>query len=181
LSPGHIRAEFVQNRSNDILNRPAHVDNDRMLVGVGLLQDREVTVKEAREHRMFFACDQPRDDQRPFAAQINDAHLRPATGQEIAMTAPEHGTGDYATRTGLPTAVDPSGDPLEPGPLVTVIERMAKVRLGDIRQRTEFITFVQRPSESLGERRCDCCLPAARDACDNEDCRSVRDVGSAYG
>src|SRR6516165_9356091 len=144
LSLGHIRVELAQNRSNDILNRSAHVDYDQMLVGVRLLQDREVTVEEAREHGMFYACGQPRDDQRPLAAQINHAHPRPATGQEIAMTAPERGTSDYAARTGLATAVDPSGDPLEPGPLVTVIERMAKVRPG--RGRTEFITFVQRPS-----------------------------------
>ena len=130
---------------------------------------------------MVFTCSEALLDKKPFAIQINDAHLRPATGQEIAMTAPERRTGDHAARAGLPTAVDPSRDPLEPGPLVAVNERMAGVRLGDVRQRTEFITFLQRPSESLGERRCDCRLPAARDACDNEDCRSVRDVGSAYG
>ena len=66
LSLEHIRAELAQNRSNDILNSSAHVDYDRMLVGVRLLQDREVTVEEVREQGMF-ACGQPRDDQRPLA------------------------------------------------------------------------------------------------------------------
>src|SRR6516165_8451315 len=45
---------------------------------------------------------------------------------------------------------------------------MARVLLG-VRCRIELVTFLQRPAETLGERCCDRRLPAARDACDDED------------
>jgi hypothetical protein len=42
----------------------------------------------------------------------------------------------------------------------------------------ELVTFLQRASESLGERGCHCRLPAARDARNNEGCRGSGDGGS---
>jgi hypothetical protein len=121
---------------------------------------------------MLSACGQALLDQQPLAVQINDAHLLSATGQEVAMTAPERRAGDYAARAEPVATVDPCRYLCEPGPLIAVIERMGGAYLGECR-RMELVTFLQRPSESLGERRCDCRLPAARDACDDEDCARV--------
>ena len=56
---------------------------------------------------MLFACGQALLDQRPFAVQINDAHLRPATGQEVAVTALERRAGDHAA----PERVNDFGTP----------------------------------------------------------------------
>ena len=52
----HLRGEPAQNLRNDILHRPTHVHDDWILVGVGLLQDREVTVEDVWEHGVLFAC-----------------------------------------------------------------------------------------------------------------------------
>ena len=177
---GQLRIELAQNLSNDVLQSPTHVDEDWILVGVGLLQDCEVTVEEVCWHRILFACSQARRDQRPLAVQINDTYLRSATGQEIAMAAPERRAGDHAARADLAAAVDPGRDLLKPGPLVTVIEWMGGVRLTDVRCRMELVTFLEWPAESLGKRCCDRRLTAARDAYDNEDCRKVGGVGLAY-
>ena len=116
----HLQSELAQNLCNNVLHRPTHVDDDRILVGVGLLQDCEVMVEEPWQHGVFSACGEARGDQCPLAVQINDAHLRPATGQEVAMAAPERRAGDHAARADLAAAVDPGRDLLEPGPLVTV-------------------------------------------------------------
>jgi hypothetical protein len=65
--------------------------------------------------------------------QINDAHVRPATGQEIAVAAPERRAGDHATRAELPATINPCRYLLEPGPPLAVVERMGGVYLGDVR------------------------------------------------
>src|SRR6516164_11081152 len=84
------------------------------------------------------------------------------------MTTLERQAGNHAAGTDLPATVNPGRDPRQPKPLVTVIERMARVLLG-VRCRIELVTFLQRPAETLGQRCCDRRLPAARDACDDED------------
>src|SRR5262245_32441585 len=58
---------------------------------------------------------------------------------------------------------------------------MRRMRLRDVRWRMELVTFLQGPTESLGERSCDRRLPAARNACDYEDCPKIGDVGLACG
>jgi hypothetical protein len=52
----HLGGEPAQNLRNDILHTPTRVHDDWILVGVGLLQDREVTVEDVWEHGMLFAC-----------------------------------------------------------------------------------------------------------------------------
>ena len=168
-----LQSEPAHNLRNDILHRTTHVHDDWILVGVWLLQDREVTVEDVGQHGMLFAGGQALLDQRPLAVQINEAHLWSATGQEVAITALERRAGDDAARAEPATTVDPCRHLGEPGPLIAVIERMDGVHLGE-RRRMEFVTFLQRPSELLGEGGCYCRLPAARDACDNEDCRRVK-------
>ena len=49
-----LLVELMQNLCNDVLRRPTHVDADRILLWVGLLQDREVTVEDAWLHRIPF-------------------------------------------------------------------------------------------------------------------------------
>src|SRR5262249_24080256 len=89
------------------------------------------------------------------------------------MTTLERQAGNHATGADLPATVDPGRDPRQPKPLVTVIERMGGMPLG-VRCRIELVTFLQRPAETLGECCCDRRLPAARDACDDEDCARVK-------
>ena len=62
---------------------------------------------------------------------------------------------------------------------MTVIEWMGGVRLSDVRCRMELITFLKWPAESLGERCCDRCLAAPRDADNDEDDPNIGDVGLA--
>jgi hypothetical protein len=112
--------------------------------------------------------------------QINDPRLRPTAGQEIAMAAPEHQGGDHAARASLSTAIDPGRDFREPGPLVAIVEWMGRAHLANVQRRVELVTFLQRPAEPLGERCCNCRLPAARDARDNEDWASAGDIGLFY-
>src|SRR6516164_8879429 len=83
------------------------------------------------------------------------------------MTTLERQAGNHAAGADLPATVDPGRDPRQPKPLVTVIERMGGVPLG-VRCRIELVTFLQRPAETLGQCCCDRRLPAARDACDDE-------------
>src|SRR5262249_44460005 len=101
-------------------------------------------VEKVGEHGMFFARDQPRSNQRPLAMQINDAHVRPAAGQEIAVAALERKASDHAARAELPATVNPCRDLLEPGPLLAIVERMGRVQLGDVRWRMELATFCER-------------------------------------
>ena len=90
-------------------------------------------VEEAGDHGMFFARGQPRRNQRSLAVQVNDAHVRLATGQEIAVAAPERRAGDHTARAELPGTVNPCRDLLEPGPPPAVVERMGRVHHGDVR------------------------------------------------
>ncbi|MFZ0125120.1 MAG: hypothetical protein WAL48_13155 [Xanthobacteraceae bacterium] len=146
---------------NGVLNQPTDVDADRVFVEVGLLQDCELAVEEARRHKMLFAGGQARGNHRPVGVQVDDAHLRSPTGQEVAIAAPERRAGDDAGRAGLPPGVDPVCDLLQPGPPVAVIERMAGMHLGDVRRRMELVAFLERPVELLGEGCRDRRFPAA--------------------
>src|SRR5689334_11944842 len=100
-------------------------------------------VEKAGEHEIFFAGRQPRSNQRPLAMQINDAHIRPATGQEVAVAALERRAGDHAACTDLPAIVNPCRNLLEPAPLLAIIERMGRVQLADVRRRMELATFFE--------------------------------------
>src|SRR2546426_12310911 len=53
---GHLRIELAHNLRNEILHRLAHLDLDRMLIGVGLLQDCELAVEKAGRYKSPFAC-----------------------------------------------------------------------------------------------------------------------------
>jgi hypothetical protein len=44
---GHLWRDLAQNLCNDILYRPTRVDNDGILVEVGLLQDCKMLIEEA--------------------------------------------------------------------------------------------------------------------------------------
>src|SRR5262249_38081378 len=66
-------------------------------------------VEETGE-QWFFARRQSRRNQRPLAMQINDAHVRSATGQEIAVAALERWAGDHAAGAKLPATVNPCRD-----------------------------------------------------------------------
>src|SRR6516165_2009905 len=133
-------------------------------------------VEETEERGIFFARGQPRSNQRPLAVQINDAHVRPATGQEVAVAALERRAGDHAARAELPATVNPCRNLLEPGPLLAIVEWMGRVQLGDVRRRMELATFFEWQAQSLGKCCCDRRLPASRDACDNEDRAKLGDA-----
>src|ERR1700756_1728412 len=98
-------------------------------------------VKEPKKRGMSFPHGEPRSNQCPFAVQINDAHGRPPTRQEIAVSASERRAGDHAARAELAANVDPCRDFLEPGPPLAVVERMGGVRFGNFRRRLELTTF----------------------------------------
>src|SRR5262245_49704335 len=132
-----------------------------------------MTVEDVWQPGTLFACGQALLEQQPVAVQINDAHLRPATGQEVAIAALERGAGDHTARAEPAAAVDPRRYLLEPRPLIAGIERMDGPSLRG-RWRMELVAFLQRPAESLGEGCCDGRLPASRDAHDNEDCVRVK-------
>src|SRR5215469_4456901 len=100
-------------------------------------------VEEAGEHGLFFARGQSRSNQRPLAMQINDAHIRPATGQEVAVAAPERRAGGHAARAELLPTVNPCRNLLEPGPLLAIVERMSRVQLGYVRWRMKLATFCE--------------------------------------
>jgi len=137
-------------------------------------------VEETEERGIFFARGQPRSNQRPLAVQINDAHVRPATGQEVAVAALERRARDHAARAELLPTVNPCRNLLEPGPLLAIVERMSRVQLGYVRWRMKLATFLERQAESIGERCCDRRLPASRDACDNNDRAKLGDVRLTY-
>src|SRR5262249_23963446 len=110
----HLGSELKQNLWNDVFDGPTHVDEDWIFIGLRRFQDRELQVEEARQHGIFFAPRQPRSNQRPLAMQINDAHLRSATSQEIAVAALERWTCDHATHAELPPTVNPCRNLLQP-------------------------------------------------------------------
>jgi hypothetical protein len=58
------------------------------------------------------------------------------------MAASERRASDHAARADLAAAVDPGRDLFKPGPLVTVIEWMGGVRLGNVRCRMELVNFL---------------------------------------
>jgi hypothetical protein len=111
------------------------------------------------------------------ATQVDDAHLRSPARQQVAIAAFKRRAGDHTGPADLPPGVDPRCDLLEPGPLVSVVERMAGVHLGDVRRRMEFVAFLEWPPESLGKGGSDRCLAATRDAYDNENCPNIGDLG----
>src|SRR5215471_20992606 len=88
-------------------------------------------------------ADNRENNQRPLAVQINDAHVRPTAGQEVAVAALERRAGDHAARADLAAIVNPCRNLLEPAPLLTIIERMGRVQLADVRRRMELATFFE--------------------------------------
>ena len=170
---GQRGIELVHNHRNNVLHWPAHVDADRILVGIRPLQNCELGVEKGCRRNMFFACGQARANQRPVALQMDDTHLGSPAGEEVAIAALEHRAGDYARMARLPPAIDPVCDPFEQRPLVAVIEWMACVHFADVRCRMEVGALLEWPVESLREGRRDRGFPAARDTCDNQDCRIV--------
>jgi hypothetical protein len=75
--------------------------------------------------------------------QINDAHVRPTTGQEVAVATLERWAGDHAARADLPAIVNPCRNLLEPAPLLAIIERMDRVQLAYVGWRMELGTFFE--------------------------------------
>ena len=96
---------------------------------------------------MPFALSQARGDHCLLAMQIDDAHLGPPAGQEVAITALERRAGDHTGCTRLPPAVDPVCYLLKPGPSVAVIERVARVHLCDVGWQMKLIAFLKRPAQ----------------------------------
>src|SRR5262245_52762848 len=88
--------ELLHDLRNDVLHQPSYVDADRILVGIRLLQDRELAVENRARCKRLLACGQARGNHRPVPVQIDDTHLRSPAGEEVAIAALEPRAGDDA-------------------------------------------------------------------------------------
>src|SRR5262245_32896223 len=177
---GELWIELAQDVRNDILDRAADVDMDRIFVGVWLLQNVQLAVEKAGRPQWPFPLGEAGREERPIPAQIDHAHLRSSVGQEIAIAAPQRRAGDHAGRAELPPLIDQSRDLLEPGPSVALIGRMAGLQLGEGRRRMKVVAFLERPVQPFGEDGRDRRLAAACKAHQNDDRPNTGALGGLH-
>src|SRR5215470_14269828 len=147
--PGGPEAELGDDPLSQARRRQADRHNQRVLVGLRLLQHLELVLEQRDGHEMLTPALHALADQLEASLQEDQAHVRAVTDQAAAVAALQCRAGDQSGLTLGELLVDPLGNGIEPRPAVVVIERKATPHLFDIGGRMEAVGIAKGPAKQL--------------------------------
>ena len=111
----------------------------------------ELAVEQAHRHEVPFAGPHPSFDEVPRSVEVNEPYLRFTATQGVAVDFLEGGAGDDPAAADRLFGFHVAANRAQPRPAVFVLERRARLHLGDVGGRVKSVGIAELPAQALAQ------------------------------